>query len=283
MKGRTLWNHRNYWNQRTRAVLLTCLLFVLLVVIYACGLLISEDAVTGSFLNAKQPPSPAHPFGTDALGRDLFLRTLKGLSVSMTVGAAASAISAVIAVLVGIASSMGSKRADALINWIIDLVMSVPHTVLIILISFALGRGLKGLLIGIAATHWCSLARLIRGEVLQLRSQQYVAVSRKLGKSSGWILTRHLLPHLAPQLLIGLVLMFPHAILHEASISFLGFGLPPEQSAIGIILSESMRYLSTGMWWSAVLPGLTLVLIVLLVDKLGESLRTLLDPYSAQE
>lgn len=77
--------------------------------------------------------------------------------------------------------------------------------------------------------------------------------------------------------------MFPHAILHEASVSFLGFGLPPEQSAIGIILSESMRYLSAGMWWTAVLPGMTLVLIVLLIDKLGDHLRMMLDPYSAQE
>lgn len=270
-------------NHRTRAVILATLLFILLIAIYACGILIPEDAVTGSFLNAKQPPSLAHPFGTDALGRELLLRTLKGLSVSVTVGLAASAISAVVAVLVGIAAATGSKRVDALINWVIDLVMGVPHTILIILISFTFGRGLKGLLIGIAATHWCSLARLIRGEVLQLRSQQYVAVSRKLGKSSGWILTNHLLPHLIPQFFVGLVLMFPHAILHEASLSFLGFGLPPEQPAIGIILSESMRYLSAGMWWPAVLPGLTLVLIVLLVDKLGDYLRMILDPYSAQE
>lgn len=270
-------------NHRTKVIILAFILSILLVVIYACGILISEEAVTGSFLNAKQPPSLEHPFGTDALGRDLFLRTLKGLSVSITVGLVASAISAVIAVLVGIAAATGSKRVDAIINWVIDLVMGVPHTILIILISFTLGRGLTGLLVGIAATHWCSLARLIRGEVLQLRSQQYVAVSRKLGKSSGWILTNHLLPHLVPQFFVGLVLMFPHAILHEASISFLGFGLPPEQSAIGIILSESMRYLSTGMWWTAVLPGLTLVLIVLLVDKLGDYLRMILDPYSAQE
>ena len=185
--------------------------------------------------------------------------------------------------LVGIAAATGSKFVDNMINWVIDLFMGVPHTILIILISFAMGRGLKGLLIGIAATHWCSLARLIRGEVLQLRSQPYVAVSRKLGNSSGWILIHHLLPHLVPQFFVGLVLMFPHAILHEAAISFLGFGLPPDQSAIGIILSESMRYLSTGMWWTAVLPGLTLVLIVLLVDKLGDYLRMILDPYSAQD
>lgn len=269
-------------NRRTKLVILTAAMFVLLLFVYACGILIPEEAVAGSFLDANQPPSAEHPFGTDALGRDLFLRTLKGLSVSITVGLVASVISAVIAVLVGIAAATGSRRLDALINWGIDLVMGVPHTILIILISFALGRSLKGLLIGIAVTHWCSLARVIRAEVLQLRSQQYVAVSRRLGKSGGWILTHHLLPHLLPQFLVGLILMFPHAVLHEASISFLGFGLPPEQSAIGIILSESMRYLSAGMWWPALLPGLTLVLLVLLIDKLGDHLRKILDPYSAQ-
>lgn len=270
-------------NRRKKLVILTVIMTAVLILIYAGGTLISENAVGGSFMNAKLAPCLAHPFGTDALGRDLFLRTIKGLSVSMTVGLAASAISAVIAVLVGITAATGSKWADEVINWIIDLVMGIPHTILIILISFSLGRGLKGLLIGIAATHWCSLARLIRGEVLQLRSQQYVAVSRKLGKSSVWILVHHLLPHLVPQFFVGLILMFPHAILHEASISFLGFGLPPEQPAIGIILAESMRYLSTGMWWTAVLPGLTLVLLVLLIDKLGDHLRRILDPYSAQE
>ena len=270
-------------NRRTEAVLLTALTAAVLIAFYIIALLLPESALASSFLDAGQPPSWAHPFGTDALGRDLLLRVLKGMSVSMTVGMAASGISAVIAVCVGIAAAAGSKWADAAVGWVIDLVTGVPHTVLIILISFALGRGLKGLLAGIAATHWCSLARLIRGEVLQLRGRQYVAASRRLGKSSGWILTRHLLPHLVPQFLVGLVLMFPHAILHEASISFLGYGLPPEQPAIGIILSESMRYLSAGMWWPAVFPGLTLVLVVLLVDRLGESLRRILDPYSAQE
>ena len=270
-------------NRREKTVLLAAVLAAVVLGVYACGLLIPERAIAGSFLSAKLPPSLAHPFGTDALGRDLFLRTLKGLSVSMTVGLAASGISAVIAVLVGVAAATGSKRLDTAIGWVIDLVMGVPHMILIILISFALGRGLTGLLAGIAATHWCSLARLIRGEVMQLRAQQYVAVSRRLGKSGGWILRHHLLPHLAPQFFVGLVLMFPHAILHEAAVSFLGFGLPPEQAAIGIILSESMRYLSAGMWWSAVLPGLTLVAIVLLIDKLADQLRALIDPYSAQE
>ena len=270
-------------NRRTKVLILTVSMALLLIAVYAFGILIPESAYATSFMNAKQPPSWEHPFGTDSLGRDLLMRTLKGMSISMTVGLVASIISAVIAVFVGIAAATGSKRVDAFINWTIDLVMGVPHTILVILISFAFGRGLKGLLFGIAATHWCGLARLIRGEVLQLRSQQYVAVSRRLGKSSGWILVNHLLPHLVPQFFVGLVLMFPHAILHEASVSFLGYGLPPEQPAIGIILSESMKYISAGMWWTAVFPGLVMVLIVLLVDRLGDNLRMIIDPYSAQE
>lgn len=270
-------------NHRTKVMILTILMAGIVIFFYAFGSLIPGDAAEGNFLYAGQPPSWRHPFGTDALGRDLFIRTFKGMAISMTVGLTASALSAVIALFVGIAAAAGSKWIDAIVNWLIDLVMSIPHTVLVILISFAMGRGLKGLLIGITATHWCSLARLIRGEVLQLRSRQYVAISRKLGKSTGWILMHHLLPHLVPQFLVGLILMFPHAILHEASVSFLGFGLPPEQPAIGIILSESMRYLSAGMWWPAVLPGLVLVLLVLLIDQLGEQVRIILDPYSAQE
>lgn len=270
-------------NRRTKIVILTAFTALILIAIYFLGILIPDEAAAGSFLEAGMPPSWKHPFGTDMLGRDLLMRTLKGLSVSMTIGITASAVSAIIAVITGVAAAAGSRYADAVIGWLIDLVMGVPHTILVILISFAMGRGLKGLLAGIAATHWCSLARLIRGEVLQLRSRQYVAISRRLGKSGGWILIHHLLPHLLPQFLAGLILMFPHAILHEASVSFLGFGLPPEQPAIGIILSESMRYLSAGMWWPAVLPGLVLVLIVLLTDRLGEHVRLILDPYSAQE
>lgn len=273
----------NDMNRRKRTVLLSVLMAVLLVMIYAAGFLIPDEAVQGSFTDARQAPTLEHFFGTDALGRDLFFRTLKGLSVSVTIGLVASLVSAVIAVLIGVVSAMGSSRVDAVINWIIDLVMGVPHTILVILISFVMGKGLAGLMTGIAATHWCSLARVIRGEVLKLRSCRYVAVSRRLGKSGGWIIVNHILPHMIPQFFVGLVLMFPHAILHEAAISFLGFGLPPEQPAIGIILSESMRYISTGMWWSAVLPGLVLVIIVLLTDRLGDNLRMITDPYSAVE
>lgn len=271
------------WNRRRKLILLTAAIGAVILGAFLAGALISDAAVSPDFSQAKLPPSLAHPFGTDWLGRDLFLRTLKGLSTSVTVGIAASLISAVLAVIIGIAAATGSKAVDGAITWVIDLVMGVPHIVLIILVSFACGRGMKGLLVGIAVTHWTGLARLIRGEVMQLRSRRYISASRRLGKKSGWILTNHLLPHLVPQFLVGLILMFPHAILHEAAISFLGYGLPPEQPAIGIILSESMKYLTSGMWWLAVFPGLVLVLIVLLIDRMGDNLKLLVDPGSAQE
>lgn len=274
---------RSGMNRRKKTVILTAILLAIILATFIAGIFISDNAVAVDFANARQTPSLQHLFGTDWMGRDMFLRTLKGLSISITVGVVASAISAVIAVLVGVAAATGSKFIDGFINWLIDLVMGVPHLILIILISFAFGGGLIGLLTGIAVTHWTSLARLIRAEVLQIRSEQYISVSRRLGKSSGWILVKHILPHMIPQFVVGLVLMFPHAILHEASASFLGFGLPPEQPAIGIILQESMKYLSSGMWWLAFFPGLTLVLFVVLFDRLGDNLKTLIDPYSAQE
>ena len=266
--------------KRARAT--TLIILGLVIAAYLAGIFIPDSAVAPDFLNARLSPSFSHPFGTDWLGRDLFLRTLKGLSVSLTVGLAASGISAVIAVLVGILAAMGSRTVDRCVTWVIDLVMGIPHLVLVILVSFACGKGLKGLLMGIAVTHWTSLARLIRGEVMQLRSQPYISISRRLGKSSGWILVHHLLPHLIPQFFVGIILLFPHAILHESAISFLGFGLPPEQPAIGIILSESMKYLSAGMWWLAVCPGLLLMAVVLLIDKLGNTLKALIDPYSTE-
>ena len=100
---------------------------------------------------------------------------------------------------------------------------------LLILISFACGKGLKGVLIGVAVTHWTGLARIIRSEVLQIGSQQYIGVSKKLGHSSWWITVHHILPHMVPQFIIGLILLFPHAIMHESGLTFLGFGLSPEQ------------------------------------------------------
>ena len=270
-------------NRRTKIIIYAAVIFLVLLGIYVSGAFLGDGQITADFSKKAMPPSLEHPFGTDMLGRDMLVRTIKGLSVSIVVGVVASSVSAVIALIVGVVAATGKSWLDHFMNWLIDLVMGIPHTVLLILISFACGKGLKGVLIGVAITHWTGLARIIRSEVLQLRSQQYIEVSRKLGHSNWWITVHHILPHMVPQFLIGLILMFPHAIMHESGLTFLGFGLSPEQPAIGIILSESMKYLSTGMWWLAFFPGLMLVIIVLLFDKLGENMKKIIDPYSSHE
>ena len=254
-----------------------------LAAVVVAGVLATEAATATDFAQKNLGPSLAHPFGTDWMGRDMFLRTLAGLSTSVLVGLLAATVSSVIALVLGCAAALGGKRVDAVVSWMIDLMMGVPHIVLLVLISFALGKGFWGVTIGVAVTHWASLARVVRAEVLQCRQSKFVEVARKLGQSPARIALRHMVPYVLPQFVVGLILLFPHAILHEASITFLGFGLPPEQPAIGVILSESMSYLSTGAWWLAVFPGLALMATVLLFDVAGQNLRKLVDPHTAQK
>ena len=254
-----------------------------LAIVVASGLVLYSQATVADFTAKNLAPSLAHPFGTDWMGRDMLSRTLAGLSTSVLVGLLAATVSSVIALVLGCAAALGGKRVDAVISWLIDLMMGIPHIVLLVLISYAIGKGFWGVTIGVAVTHWPSLARVVRAEVLQCRESKFVEVARKLGQSSARIALHHMVPYVLPQFVVGLILLFPHAILHEAAITFLGFGLPPEQPAIGVILSESMSYLSTGAWWLAVFPGLALMATVLLFDVAGQSLRKLVDPHTAQK
>lgn len=268
-------------NGRERTVLLLGMAVLFLALITIGGQLFAGAAMETDFSRKNMPPCLEYLFGTDWMGRDMFVRTLTGLSMSIRIGLLAAGVSALLALALGILSATMGKAVDSVITWIIDLVMGIPHILLLILISYACGKGFKGVVIGVSLTHWTSLARLIRGEVLQLKEAAYIKVAKKLGMSPWRIAWKHMVPHLFPQFLVGLILLFPHAILHEASITFLGFGLSPEQPAIGVILSESMQYLAMGKWWLALFPGLLLVLTVVLFDVAGESLRKLLDPGSA--
>lgn len=262
---------------------MTILAAAVLIAVAAAGFLLSSDRIQTHLEIRNMAPSWSHLFGTDWLGRDMFTRTMKGLVLSIGVGLTAATASVVIAMTLGLAAATLGKMVDRVISWLIDLFLSVPHLVTLILLAFVMGGGAKGIIIGIAFTHWPSLSRVIRAEVMQLRSAEFVQISGHLGKSRWWIATRHLLPHLAPQFVVGIVLLFPHAILHEAAITFIGMGLSPHQPAIGVILSESMRYLSTGMWWLAFFPGVCLLLIVRAFDVLGENLRQIFDPHKAHE
>lgn len=271
---------QNNRRQRTLGAIVLGTAFLLGIIISPWFL--GETGLATVLTQRNQPPSFAHLFGTDWLGRDMLRRSLHGLSLSLRVGLLAASVSALIGTGLGLAAGTFGGWVDAVIIWIVDVFFSLPHLVLLILIAFAVGGGTKGVIVAVALTHWTNLARVIRAEVLQTNSADYVHLSRRLGKSSLWIARHHMVPHIVPQLLVGLILLFPHAILHEAALSFIGIGLSPHLPAIGIILAESMRHLSTGYWWLGVMPGLLLLISVKAFDWLGENLRSLLDPKTSQ-
>ncbi len=229
------------------------------------------------------PPSFEHPFGTDQLGRDMLARTAAGLATSLSIGLVAAVASTVIALLLSVAAAIGGPHVDALVAGLIDLMSSVPHLVLLILISCAAGRGFAGVTIGMALTHWPSLARVLRAEMRSVLARPYITQSRSLGVGACRIAVVHLLPAVMPQVLVGAILALPHAVLHESSITFLGFGLSPDEPALGVILAEAMGYLTADAWWLALFPGAVLALSVMLFAHVGELARSVLDPRSMQE
>jgi len=278
-------NEKGQWflfnaNLRTKTFIIIGISLIVIFSILISSLFIGE--IPTSFSSANQLPSFEHLFGTDWMGRDMFQRTIAGLSLSLTVGFVASIISTIISIILGLFSSF-NRFADEAVASIIDLFGSIPHIILIILVSIMFGGGTLGVIMGVGLTHWTPLARILRSEVKEIKTKEYISLSHNLGKSKIWIALRHIFPLIISQIIVGVILMFPHAIMHEAAITFLGFGLPPHEPAIGVILSESMHYLSSGYWWLAFYPGLSLLIVVLLFDFIGENVEKLLNPETAQE
>lgn len=272
-----------YWNRKSRMTLLMIIAVAYLLGMFLWGITMDPSKYAVNYADKFLPPSWQHPFGTDFQGRDMLHRSVKGLSNSIIIGILASVVSSIVALIMGIASAIFGGWLDRFVNWCVDLCMGLPHLVLLILISFMMGKGVKGVTIAVALTHWPSLTRIVRAEVLSLRNSQYVQCAYKMGRSKTRVALEHMVPHVLPAYLIGLVLLFPHAIMHEASVTFLGFGLPAEMPAIGVILSEAMKHIATGKWWLALFPGLLLLIAVILVDAFGENLKKLWNPGSGNE
>jgi peptide/nickel transport system permease protein len=254
---------------------------VVVLVVLVAGTLAADAAQTTDLADRNLGPSWEHPFGTDRLGRDMLARTFAGLRLSLLVGTSAALISAAIAVVFAGAAAVFGGVVDRVVSWLVDAFLALPHLVLLILLAFALGGGTRAVVIAVAVTHWPTLTRVLRGQARQVVTSDYVAVARGLGRSGWAIATSHLSRHLLGHVVVGTVLLFPHAILHEAALSFLGLGVDPAEPSIGVLLAESMRYLTAGAWWLALLPGLCLLIVVKLVDTIGENARALVDPRSA--
>lgn len=268
-------------NLRQKTLLTVALTTLVLLIIFISGTLIDANLPT-DFAIKMQAPSFQHLFGTDWMGRDMFIRTVKGLSLSIMIGLAASVISSIVATILAFVASF-NKYCDTFVSWLIDLFASIPHILLIMMISIALGKGAFGVMMAVAFSHWVNLTRVLRAEVLQINTSEYVLLSKKFGKSKLWIAKEHILPLVLSQIFVGTLLVFPHAIMHESSVTFLGFGLSPHEPAIGIILAESMSYLAMGAWWLAFFPGVSLLIVVLLFDIIGDNLKRLFDPSEANK
>ncbi|WP_307827713.1 ABC transporter permease [Planomonospora sp. ID82291] len=228
--------------------------------------------------SAGLPPSLEHPLGTDQVGRDVLLRSVYGLRVSFLVGLVAALASMVIGGLVGLVAGSLGGTPDRLLMRLVDGFTSVPHLLLGIFIVALFSPSPAAVVVSVGVTHWTTAARIVRSEVLSLRARPFVEAAISGGAGRGRVVRRHLLPHLAPHLLLATVLMVPHAVWHETALSFLGLGLPPHLASLGNMINDGQRSLLAGDWWSSLVPGLFILVPTLALGVLAQHWRDRLTP-----
>ena len=219
----------------------------------------------------------AHPLGTDRLGRDIASRIIHGARVSMAAGLAAVAVGGVIGALLGLVSGYYGRWADALIMRATDAMLSLPIILIALLFAVVFGPSFRNLVLVLGLVMWARFARLVRGEVLAWKEREFVALARVAGCSSFRILRRHILPNILNPLVVLATLQVGWVIIVEASLSFLGAGIPPPTPSWGAMIADGRSHVTTA-WWLSFFPGLALVLVVLSINLLGDWLRDYLDP-----
>ncbi|MFF1480827.1 ABC transporter permease [Streptomyces sp. NPDC058301] len=228
-------------------------------------------------------PSWEHPFGTDDVGRDLLLRCVYGLRISLLVGVVAALVATVVGTVVGAAAAALGGWTDRLVMRLVDVFSSVPHLLLGIFVVAMFRPGVWPVIASVAVTHWLSTARIVRAEVLSLRARPYIDAAVSGGASRLRVTLRHLLPGVLPQAGLAAVLMMPHAMWHESALSFLGLGLPSHQASLGNLVQSARGSLLAGHWWPTLFPGLLLIAVTLAVAGLAGAWRERLDPRRRSE
>ena len=226
---------------------------------------------------ALHPPSGAHWFGTDELGRDVFSRVLTGLQASMTVAVVSVACAAVVGTALGVCAGYRGGWLDTVVMRIVDVMFAFPVLLLAMAIVAVLGPGLATTIAAIGIVYVPIFARVARASTLAVREEPYVAVSRTMGTGTAYILARHVLPNITGPLVVQTSLSLAFAILSEAALSFLGLGIQPPQPSLGRMIFDSQGFVTLA-WWMAVFPGAAIVVIVLACNLLGDGLRDVLDP-----
>ncbi|MFD5622448.1 ABC transporter permease [Streptomyces yangpuensis] len=277
-QGRTRRSTRTLRVRASATVMAVIVLAVLLVPPLAQ---LDQQAVD---LAAKlQPPSWEHPFGTDDVGRDLLLRCVYGLRVSLFVGLVAALVATVIGTAVGAAAGALGGWTDRMAMRAVDTLSSVPHLLLGIFVVAVFRPGVWPVVASVAVTHWLSTARIVRAEVMSLRGRAYVDAAVSGGASRWRVAVRHLVPGVLPQAGLAAVLMIPHAMWHESALSFLGLGLPAHRASLGNLVQSARGSLLAGDWWPTLFPGLLLILPTLAIAGLAGAWRDRLNPRRRSE
>ncbi len=224
-----------------------------------------------------EPPSKAHPLGTDDLGRDVLSRMLYGARVSLAVGFVAVGIATAIGIVIGALAGYYGGLIDRMLMRFVDIMLSIPSFFLILAVIAFVGPGLLNIMIVIGLTSWMGVARLVRAEFLSLKGREFVLAARAIGASDLRIIFRHLLPNSMAPVIVNAVLMVASAVLLESSLSYLGLGVLPPQPSWGNILTVGKANIEIA-WWLSVFPGLAILITVLSYNLLGEGLRDALDP-----
>jgi len=222
------------------------------------------------------PPSSAHWFGTDPLGRDILSRVVYGARISIPVGLAAVGLAVVVGTLIGSVAGVTGRAVDETLMRLTDLMLAFPTVILAMIISAALGAGIRNAVIAIMVAWWPTYARFARGLVLGTRDREYVEAARALGASPTRVFMRHILVNIVSPIVILGTLDVGRAILTFASLSFLGLGPPPQIPEWGSMIAAGKDYLD--QWWIATFPGLAILTLVVALNVVGDSLRDTLDP-----
>jgi peptide/nickel transport system permease protein len=234
-----------------------------------------NESVRGSFLKA---PSGEHIFGTDHLGRDLLSRIIHGARISMIVGLSGACLDVLIAMVIGISTGYIGGKFDLIVQRFVDAFMCFPGLILLIILMSLVGSGMTQVIIVLGFVWGIGGSRIVRGAVIGIKENVYVSAAEVIGCSTWRMLFRHIMPNIMPALIIMFTIAVGGLVLAEASLSFLGYGIPPPAPSWGGMLSSEGRYYMMLAPWMVIWPGLALTLVVFSINMLGDAVRDLLDP-----
>ncbi|WP_209344907.1 ABC transporter permease [Flavonifractor sp. AGMB03687] len=224
-----------------------------------------------------QPPSAAHLFGTDGFGRDQFTRIWYGTRISLLIGFVAACLDLFVGVTYGAVSALMGGKVDAIMQRIIEVLVGIPHLIIVILLMMVLPAGVGTIIVALAITGWVNMARLVRARILQLKGQEFVMAAQVLGTSQKNIILRHLIPNTVGVIVINAMFTIPSAIFTEAFLSFIGIGLSEPKASLGVLINNGYSVLQNSPYL-LICPAIVIVLIMVCFSILGDGLRDALDP-----